>query len=84
MVGRRDADTVVQLFTDFYGRTDDYLPELICTDEYAVYRTVILDTYGVLRSKLPARDQSDRRAASAAVTSAQRERGRATTGERYG
>jgi hypothetical protein len=52
VVGRRDADTVVQLFTDFYGRTDGYLPELICTDEYAVYRTVILDTYGVLRCEL--------------------------------
>lgn len=52
MVGRRDADTVVRLFTDFYERTDGYLPELICTDEYAVYQTVILDTYGVLRSEL--------------------------------
>jgi hypothetical protein len=52
VVGRRDADSVVQLFTDFYGRTDGYLPELICTDEYAVYRTVILDAYGVLRSEL--------------------------------
>jgi hypothetical protein len=52
VVGRRDADTVVQVFTDFYERTDGYLPELICTDEYAVYRTVILDTYGVLRSEL--------------------------------
>ena len=29
VVGRRDADTVVQLFTDFYERTDGYLPELI-------------------------------------------------------
>jgi hypothetical protein len=52
VVGRRHADTVVQVFTDFYGRTDGYLPELICTDEYAVYRTVILDTYGVLREEL--------------------------------
>jgi IS1 family transposase len=47
VVGRRDADTVVQVFTDFYGRTDGALPELICTDEYAVYETVILDTYGL-------------------------------------
>lgn len=52
MVGRRDADTVVRLFTDFYRRTDGYLPELVCTDEYAVYRTVILDAYGVFRSEL--------------------------------
>jgi hypothetical protein len=52
VVGRRDADTVVAVFTDFYQRTDGYLPELICTDEYAVYRTVILDTYGVLRDEL--------------------------------
>lgn len=52
MVGRRDADTVVRVFTDFYERTDGYLPELICTDEYAVYRTVILDTYGVCKHEL--------------------------------
>jgi hypothetical protein len=59
VVGRRDADAVVQLFTDFYGRTDGYLPELICTDEYAVYETVILDTYGVLRSELELTPQED-------------------------
>ncbi|HZI74815.1 MAG TPA: hypothetical protein VFD73_12500, partial [Gemmatimonadales bacterium] len=47
VVGRRNADTVVQVFTDFYGRTDGYLPELICTDGYRVYEAVILDTYGV-------------------------------------
>ena len=51
-VGRRDADTVVRVFTDFYERTDGYLPELICTDEYAVYRAVILDTYGVCKHEL--------------------------------
>ena len=44
VVGRRDADTVVQVFTDFYDRTGGYLPELIATDGYAVYETVILDT----------------------------------------
>jgi IS1 family transposase len=59
VVGRRDADTVVQVFTDFYGRTDGYLPELICTDEYAVYRTVILDTYGVLREELELTPEED-------------------------
>ena len=40
------------MFTDFYGRTDGCLPELICTDEYAVYRAVILDTYGVCKHEL--------------------------------
>jgi len=47
VVGRRNADTVVQVFTDFYGRTGGCLPELIATDGYAVYEAVILDTYGV-------------------------------------
>ena len=64
MVGRRDADTVVQVFTDFYGRTGGYLPELIATDEYAVYETVILDTYGVWREELgltPEEDEAFRR-----------------------
>jgi hypothetical protein len=59
VVGRRDADTVVQVFTDFYERTGGYLPELICTDEYAVYETVILDTYGVLRSELELTPEED-------------------------
>jgi IS1 family transposase len=59
VVGRRDADTVVRVFTDFYERTDGYLPELICTDEYAVYRTVILDTYGVLREELELTPEED-------------------------
>jgi hypothetical protein len=59
VVGRRDADSVVQLFTDFYQRTGGYLPELICTDEYAVYETVILDTYGVLRSELGLSPEED-------------------------
>lgn len=52
VVGRRNADAVVQVFTDFYDRTDGHLPELICTDEYAVYETVILDTYGVWLKEL--------------------------------
>jgi hypothetical protein len=51
-VGRRDADTVVQVFADFYGRTDGALPELITTDGYAVYEPVILATYGVWRQEL--------------------------------
>ena len=52
VVGRRHADTVVQVFTDFYDRTDGALPELITTDGYAVYEAVILDTYGVWREEL--------------------------------
>src|SRR5271156_3430856 len=52
VVGRRNADTVVQVFTDFYDRTGGYLPEMITTDEYAVYETVILDTYGVWHEEL--------------------------------
>ena len=52
VVGRRNADAVVQIFTDFYDRTDGYLPELITTDGYAVYEPVILDTYGVWREEL--------------------------------
>ena len=52
VVGKRNADTVVQVFTDFFGRTGGYLPELITTDEYAVYETVILDTYGAWREEL--------------------------------
>ena len=52
VVGKRNADTVVQVFTDFFDRTGGYLPELITTDEYAVYETVILDTYGVFKHEL--------------------------------
>jgi IS1 family transposase len=52
VVGRRNADTVVQVFTDFYDRTGGYLPEVICTDGYGVYEAVILDTYGVWREEL--------------------------------
>ena len=52
VVGRRNADAVVQIFTDFYDRTDGYLPELITTDGYVVYEPVILDTYGVWREEL--------------------------------
>jgi len=59
VVGRRDADSVVQLFTDFYQRTDGYLPELICTDEYAVYEAVPLDAYGVLREELELSPEED-------------------------
>jgi hypothetical protein len=52
VVGRRTADTVIQVFTDYYDRTDGQLPELIATDGYAVYEPVILDTYGVWLTEL--------------------------------
>jgi hypothetical protein len=52
VVGQRNADTVVQVFTDFYDRTDGTLPELITTDGYAIYEPVILDTYGLWREDL--------------------------------
>jgi hypothetical protein len=52
VVGRRNADTVVQVFTDFYDRTGGYLPEVIMTDGYGVYETVIIDTCGVWREEL--------------------------------
>lgn len=60
MVGRRDADTVVQLFTDFYERTGGHLPQLIVTDEYAPYKAVILDTYGVTREELGLTPEEER------------------------
>jgi hypothetical protein len=60
VVGRRNADTVVQVFTDFYDRTGGYLPQLIVTDEYAPYRTVILDVYGVLREELTLTPEEER------------------------
>jgi hypothetical protein len=52
VVGRRNADTVVAVFTDFYDRTGGALPELIMSDAYAVYEAVVLDTYGVWREEL--------------------------------
>jgi IS1 family transposase len=52
VVGRRDADSVVQLFSDFYGRSDGDFPELITTDGYAVYEPVIMDTWGLWREQL--------------------------------
>jgi hypothetical protein len=60
VVGRRNADTVVQVFTDFYGRTGGHLPQLIVTDEYAPYKAVILDVYGVLREDLTLTPEEER------------------------
>jgi hypothetical protein len=52
VVGRRTADTAFEAFLDFYMRTDGQLPELITTDEYAPYFTVIVSVYGVLKEDL--------------------------------
>ena len=52
VVGRRTAATALEAFLDFYERTDGRLPELITTDEYAVYPSVILDAYGVRKEDL--------------------------------
>jgi IS1 family transposase len=51
-IGRRTEETVFQAFTDFYQRTDGQLPTLFTTDEYAVYYTVIVDTYSVSKEDL--------------------------------
>src|SRR5262249_24988729 len=64
VVGRRDADTVVQVFTAFYGRTGGEVPELIFTGEEAGDATVILRPYGGWRGGLwvsPAEDKAGRR-----------------------
>jgi hypothetical protein len=52
VVGRRTADTAREAFLDFYTRTDGALPELITTDEYAAYFSVIVSVYGVLKEEL--------------------------------
>jgi hypothetical protein len=52
VIGRRNGDTVVQAFTDYFDRTDGEWPELITTDGYAVYEPVIMDTYGVWLDEL--------------------------------
>jgi IS1 family transposase len=52
VVGRRTTETALEAFLDFYERTDGRLPELITTDEYAPYASVILDVYGVLKEDL--------------------------------
>ena len=52
VVGRRTAETALEAFLDFYERTDGRLPELITTDEYAPYASVIRDVYGVRKEDL--------------------------------
>ena len=52
VVGRRTRETVEATFQDYYQRTDGELPELIITDEYPAYFTVIVATYGVRKEDL--------------------------------
>src|SRR6516164_2360904 len=52
VVGRRTADTAFEAFLDFYTRTDGQLPELLTTDAYASYVTVIVSVYGVCKEDL--------------------------------
>lgn len=46
IVGPRTERLARELWEDFVVRTDDVLPELITTDEYAPYRAAILNAYG--------------------------------------
>ena len=66
VVGRRTAETVFEAFTDFFERTDGALPELLSTDEYAPYQTVIYHTWGLWQEELDlcAEDQEQRDEAS--------------------
>jgi hypothetical protein len=52
VVGRRTADTALEAFLDFYTRTDGQLPELITTDAYAAYFSVIVSVYGVRKEEM--------------------------------
>jgi hypothetical protein len=52
VVGRRDADTALATWLDFYERTDGALPLLITTDEYPVYFSTIVSVYGVPKEEL--------------------------------
>jgi hypothetical protein len=52
VVGRRTAETALEAFLDFYDRTDGHLPELITTDAYAAYFSVIVRVYGVAKEEL--------------------------------
>jgi hypothetical protein len=52
VVGRRTGGTARDAFLDFYQRTDGQLPELITTDEYAPYLSIIISVYGVGKEDL--------------------------------
>jgi hypothetical protein len=60
LIGRRTTASAVAVFQDFYQRTDGHLPPLIATDEYAVYLSVIISTYGVPKVDLDL-TEADRR-----------------------
>lgn len=52
VIGRRETQTAVQAFADFYRRTDGDLIPLITSDEYAPYWTAIVQTYGVAKEDM--------------------------------
>jgi hypothetical protein len=52
VVGRRTTETALEAFLDFSERTDGHLPELITTDEYAAYFSVIVSVWGVSKEEL--------------------------------
>lgn len=57
IVGRRTEEVLFEAFADFYTRTDGALPDLITTDEYKAYETVIYHTYGVWKEDLDLTEQ---------------------------
>jgi IS1 family transposase len=52
VVGRRTAETALAVWQDFYVRSDGRLPELITTDEYPCYFTILVSIYGVRKRDL--------------------------------
>jgi len=57
--GKRTAENAQALVDDFKRRTGGRLMRLITSDEYAVYATVILDTYGVCKQELELTPQEE-------------------------
>jgi hypothetical protein len=52
VVGRRVEDTAYAVWVDFFQRTEGDFPEVITTDGYAVYYSVIVSIYGVHKDAL--------------------------------
>jgi hypothetical protein len=61
VIGPRTTQTLRQAFADFYQRTDGGLPALITTDEYAVYFTDIVSTWGVRKEDLEMTEEEKER-----------------------
>jgi len=57
-IGPRTKETLQQAFDDFYDRTDGNLPDLITTDEYAAYFSVIVSTWGVPKENVERTDEA--------------------------